>query len=379
MKKLIGLLVSSWALVFLSACNQNEPIVFESVTVPGFEIEVETLLELQSAAFTLQGNLVEDEYLTGDDLNELLEQLELEIPDVPAFEFEFTIELISYEFEHEVDDETEMALPSLSMDVITVADNEIASFPYIIFENAGVFTYRINQHTASDNDDDKLDNWLLTDASVYIVVTVSEDVETESLVAGVEQEIDIIFVNIFEYDISEEVRLVVEKRWEVHVAEAYEAGYEYVLNDDGEYERVAIYVPEPESELDVEQPLDTDGVQTSPPSDNNVAQTPPSNNGGNEVNTGGGNTNAPPLPAPPPPPPVVEYAFRINITQYIMDPDGREGMIIWSLEPDEWVNLRSYLCESEGRRCTLNHCLEIVCQGGSCTQTQVACGPEWNW
>jgi len=85
--------------VILTACgNEPEPIVFTPVTLPGFEIELETFLSLQSDSFTLQGNLIEDSHLEDEALMQLLEELEIDIPDIPDTEFIFELELISYEF-----------------------------------------------------------------------------------------------------------------------------------------------------------------------------------------------------------------------------------------------------------------------------------------
>jgi len=276
----ILLLVVVVGLVLIAQGQEEEEIVFEPVTILGIEISVETVLEVQSAMFDLQGGLIEETYLVDGELVTLLEELEIDVPIIPNKEFTFMIELILYDFYHEIeesDDETDVILPTVSSDLIVVANNEIARFPSITFEDAGLFTYRIFQIDNNDEleGEELNDSWLLSDASVYMIVRISEDLETESLVAEVEKENDDVFVNTFEYDISEEIQIVIQQRWEAHVAQAYEDGYEYILNDDGEYERVAIYVPAPEPEPEPEPEPTPEPPQTG----STVAAPPPSSSG----------------------------------------------------------------------------------------------------
>jgi len=111
----------------------------------------------------------------------------------------------------------------------------------------------------------------LPDSNVTIVVTVTENLETESLEVRVGKTNHLVFENIFTYNISETVRIIITEQWEIRVAQAYEEGYEYVENEDGEYERVAIYVPtEPPTEAPTE-------AATNPPVAD--APTPPANSG----------------------------------------------------------------------------------------------------
>ena len=235
--------------VMMAGCAEEEPIVFEAITVPGFEVEVETLLRVKSPEFDDYGNLVDETYVVNDDLTdllELLEDLEIAEPMIPANEFTFTIKLISYEFYHGNNESGEgsRALPIPEV-TVTITEAGTVRFPDIVFTDAGVFTYQITQladildykdeeevnkeeinkeevdgeevdeedidEEGADEEDGINHNWTIIESSVDITVRVSEDLETGILVADVEKDNDFAFVNVFYYDISEEVRVEVQR------------------------------------------------------------------------------------------------------------------------------------------------------------------------
>ena len=257
-----GLLALAISLIlFLSEQEEEDAIsvVFESVTIPGFEIEVETLLSLKSNAFDLQGNLLADEQLVDENVIQLLEALKIDIPEIIETAFIFSIELISYEFTHETNlENTSITLPLPSNSLAKISTDEMIDFSAITFDHSGIFTYQISQLTEVDSDE-----WNLSAINMYVIVNIEENLETETLEATVVKESDLVFVNTFEYDISETIRTVTREQWETRVAQAYEAGYEYVKNDAGEYERVAIYAPQ--SAETAESPIDHPPAAPNPP------------------------------------------------------------------------------------------------------------------
>jgi len=233
--------------VILIACQRDEITLLESVTISDIEVGAEVALEVKSAVFDLQGNSVVGYYLVGNELVALLEELEIDLPEIPSHEFTFKIELVSYEFEHEIEnsnEDTRVASLIPLNDTIVAVDNDLVNFQSISFEHAGIFTYRITQLIEEiDNeleDEEVHYTWSYSDDHLYFTVQVNEDMETETLTAVVEQEDMFIFVNTFTYDVSESVGEVILLQWEERIALAYEEGYEYIMNADGEYMRVAL-------------------------------------------------------------------------------------------------------------------------------------------
>ena len=274
MKKLVELFGVILGLFVLIGCAQEQdPVVFESVTVSGLIwVEVEHLSTFHSDVFTEQGAIVDGTSLSGEELIELLEDLGIERPVSPRHDFSFSIELVAHEFEHERSDEDEAFSLPMPTDTIATSESRVATFPDITFDAAGTFTYRIVQYVEADERDALLESgWTLSDAYVYVIVTISEDEENEALTAEVEMESEGVFVNVYERDLSEEVHAAILEQWEERVAQAYEEGYEYVQNADGEYERREIERPdedeadEEESESDVNSEQAPDAPQESVP------------------------------------------------------------------------------------------------------------------
>jgi len=209
--------------LILIGCSSEE-VVFEPVTVSGFEVEVQLELSLSSAPFDQQGNQVWGEDLEGEALADLLEELDIDVSEALEGEFILRIELLSYALEAEETDELELTFLTPAVDYLFLnAGETVASFEDITFNVAGVFVYEITQIAEmeeselgeTDDEDEELNGeWLLDDASVLITITVIEDLETEHLIAEVEQEGDFLFINVLAYDVSEMVQEALMERWE---------------------------------------------------------------------------------------------------------------------------------------------------------------------
>jgi len=284
MKKLIYICLP--LILILVACErEEETIVFEPVLIPGFEVTLENAMELTSNAFNQQGLPIENEYVDSRELIAILEELEIELPELPELETTFVLELTSYEFTHEFEQAYENeGRPALSIDVVSEGEvgyldwgtlnngaitfsESTLFFEDQLFTHSGVFNFMIYQLITDEAT--SYENWALSDHRINITVTIIEDEESESLIADVIVEEEPIFTNIFTYDISEAVSDATRRRWEYHVRQAYEEGYEYVLNENDEYERVAIYVSAPAEE-----------TQTAPDDvPPQVSATPPRNSG----------------------------------------------------------------------------------------------------
>jgi len=229
MKLLTFLTLLIFISITMSGCELiEEPIVLEAVTLPGFEVEMETILSVYSPVIDSDGNIEDESYEVHDDVTaiaDVLKGLEVDIPAIPASEFTFEVELISYDFDAEevgeVNDYYE-ELPTLIQGLVTVKGEDVVRFPEITFTEAGVFVYQISQQVEdSEGDggegDDLVFGWVLDDSSMMVTVTVSEDLEAGTLVAEVEKE-DFTFENNFTYDISEAVYASVELRLEERLA-----------------------------------------------------------------------------------------------------------------------------------------------------------------
>ena len=213
MKKLFALLALG-LVVLLAACN-NET-TFEPVTIDGFAVRIETRIEVYSAVIDRQGNITEDEYLNGDEVAELLADLEIELPVVDAEEFTF---VLTTTLDNEV----------VEIEQLQINGDKVTAFESITFDGIGIFTYE-----------------LVLDGEVVetITVTITADEEVGMLVADVDVA-EFVFINLIEVDVTEEVQAAILAEWNEWVAQAYEDGYEYLVNENGEYVRVVIYVPTP--------------------------------------------------------------------------------------------------------------------------------------
>ena len=237
MKKLMIINVLVLTVAILTGCRRVVTIDFEPVIVDVLrDIEVVNTMILHSNAYTLQGVIIEDEYLEEDELLALLAELDIKFPELPELELELEFELTDADFESEIEeteDGSDLSIGTLEQEIWE---------PYIFnFEHAGIYTITITQIIPDELDEE----WQIDDSEITLVVTVTEDTENEKLVATVAAKNGLVFENVFVYDISRPIRRTLRRNWEERVALAYDEGYEYVQNEDGEYERVAIYVPAP--------------------------------------------------------------------------------------------------------------------------------------
>jgi len=200
--------------LILIGCSSEE-VVFEPVTVSGFEVEMQLELSLSSAPFDQQGNQVWGEDLEGEALADLLEELGIDVSEASEGEFVLRIELLSYALEAEEIDELELTFLTPAVDYLFFNTGEtVASFEDMTFNVAGVFVYEITQVASLDEEEIENDGWLLDDANVLMTITVTEDLETEHLIAEVEQEGDLLFINVLAYDVSEAIQEALMERWE---------------------------------------------------------------------------------------------------------------------------------------------------------------------
>ena len=259
MKKIFTVLTLG-LVVMLVACNRE--VVFESVTIDGFTVEIETVIELSSTVFTPQGVAVENEYLTAPEVAELLANLEIELSEVERKEEEFIFVLVL------AGDET------VEIEELVIVGDGVATFEKLTFDYAGEFVYELI-----------LDGELIQ----VFTVMVTEQEETKTLLADVNVS-ELVVMVVYGVNISEKIQGVNQLAWAEQIALAYEYGYEYIATEDGEYERVAIYVPVPEIEEDSAVVDDTTASNNSS-SNNNNSGNQSSNNTTNNTNNSTNNQN----------------------------------------------------------------------------------------
>ena len=208
MKKLLLLL----SILLLTACSQV--IEFEPIIIDGFVIIIENELLLTASIFEVSNEIdlngvtadtgatsfvneieldvIPVDVLTGDEVVGLFAELNIEFPEIPEFSsVDVTLSLTNVEFYHYQNDEL-----TFDFEEVTIAVDQTATFNEIIFDNAGVFTFEI------------------TDGNVThtVVVTITEDVDNETLVAVVSQD-DLVFVNELTFDLSDLVYETVTSNW----------------------------------------------------------------------------------------------------------------------------------------------------------------------
>ena len=294
MKKLSMTIAFVFCLL-LVACGQEEQAatVYEPITSASIEVALETELLLTSSVITEQGVQVAGASMTHDEVAELFEALEIELPELPEASFQFALELVEYEFDHDLEDRQAFE----AFEVITVATGETGRFSDLTFEHAGTYTLRVSQVDFSstpigiapldevdlediDLDDlevvtpefdpidaeAEIDNWELDLTEVYVVITVTEDAENEMLVAEMDVTDAIVFENFYTFDVTDLLEDALVLAWEERVAQAYLEGYEYVSDDNGLYQRVEIEVEEDQPEdVSVEEDAAVDADETDEP------------------------------------------------------------------------------------------------------------------
>lgn len=176
--------------LFLTACGEIE---FTPVQVEGITTTTKNELQIKSYEFTEQGDLIENSFNIIND--ELIEELEIEIPEIPNLNLEFTLELIDA-----INDD-------LPLDFDFKSTNNIGQFG-IEFTHAGVYTFLMSQTSIESIND----NWTLAEPT-EIIITITENIEDEILIAHVSN-YDVIFNNIFTLDLSNEIQEIILTNWE---------------------------------------------------------------------------------------------------------------------------------------------------------------------
>ena len=188
MKRFLLTALTGLAILILAGCN-NTDTTFEPVGITGFTVEVTTELKLVTHDFTSEGELIEGSL----DFVELdyIEGLGIQIPERPELENRFVLELINAEFYHYQNEDLEFVFES--------QESTAGTFDAIEFIDAGTFTFAISQIADAESD------WEIDASIIEIIVTVTEDVENERLVAAVES-VEPRFVNTWTVDISDEMQ-----------------------------------------------------------------------------------------------------------------------------------------------------------------------------
>ena len=253
MKSLVMALLMTTILT-LVACSSGDR-VFEPVTVGGFTVRVETVTELTSAVVTEQGVVIGD-VINGDDVIAVLTDLEI---DVPVVINDGILTFVLINGDHYVS-------------VVTINGDGAAVFSDLTFDEAGEFVYEV----------------VLNDEVVEtITVIVTESDEYYVLVVDVSVS-EFVLTNTLEFDLTKEIQVAFEMAWTDRVALAYADGYEYLTNEDGEYERVAIYVPVVEEEVEA---LEIVTVANANAGNNTNTNSNNSNNAGGNNRPANNNSN----------------------------------------------------------------------------------------
>ena len=303
MKKILGvfgLLILSLTLV---ACSQDVPIVFEPITVSGFELSFEIQIDEESAHVQVARILDAKPYpieITKEMIGEILTEVE-----VTTQEFEFVLEMIDAKFTSDYEGvDYKFELPAL-IDSITFEGGKnveyaVATFGELEFLSAGIFTYRIIQVVVNE-DGERNFGWVVDEAVFYVTVTVLENEELGILEATTDTQ-NIEFLNIYISDIEYEVEGLIMYIWNEMIAQAYEEGYKYVEDEHGVYSRVAIekedaVVADAGASNNNQESVGNDNTATGENSSSSGSVGGSNNN--NNVTTGGGsggnnNTTSPP-------------------------------------------------------------------------------------
>ena len=197
-------------IILLIQCNQ---VVFEAATLTESGIELEVRLDLRSSPFDVQGNPMEGAYLDDEETRAQLGALEVDLPRAPTQEFTFQMTLFSYEFDQRG---RNRILPDPHTNTVVVTRDGYVNAPDITFEESGVFVYEVTQVIGNVSGD-----WVLDEESQLLTIRVSRAYEDERLIVEVEE--GAVFVNVFEYDVSDDIYEATVSRWENHVVQVCEA------------------------------------------------------------------------------------------------------------------------------------------------------------
>lgn len=206
MKRILVFLVAGIVILGLTACTRT--IEFEPVTVDGFTVTVNNELLLTTDVFevTLDADFelithetdVDEfvdsteidvdvaETIVNDDVIELLAGLGIELPEIPEFPtIDVLLTLTDVAFHHYQNEELYFDFE----DAILTVEAGVVSFEEITFYDAGTFVFEVSNGEIAHT----------------IVVTVTEEVETETLVADIVHG-DLVFENVLTIDLSDTVR-----------------------------------------------------------------------------------------------------------------------------------------------------------------------------
>jgi len=209
MKKLLLSILSGLVVLLFTAC-QNEEIPFEPVTVDGFLMTVVNSVEVVANVFDELGEIIPDDLMTGDLVVNLLAEFELELyqPELPSAIFSLT--LIGTEFYNQQNDELQF---QFQQQLVTTSD--VIRFNPITFTEAGIYTFEILQEAFSPTTDAR---WQPADQWITVVVNVTEDLSSGTLLASVAMDNDY-FTNTLTLDFSNVIRNKLANRLEAYSAD----------------------------------------------------------------------------------------------------------------------------------------------------------------
>ena len=192
MKRFLLTTVMGITALLLLGCSSSS---LEPVEVGGFAVEVIAELQMATHAFTREGELIEGslEFVELD----YIEGLGIQIPERPDLETKFILELIDAEFYDYQNENLEFTFEP--------QESTTGTFDAIKFTDAGTFTFAIRQSTETDG------SWEIDHSVFEIVITVTEDVENERLVANASNA-EARFVNVWIADMSDEILEVLESQ-----------------------------------------------------------------------------------------------------------------------------------------------------------------------
>ena len=177
-------------MILLTACNQEEPTVFEPVSfeLPQIAVEADEVPTGYYKVYNLETNELIYENLSVDEVSELDLTNDYETHSVYAIPT-FIIALEQ--------SEVETLVPTTS--IAETGSDGIATFENVMFNEAGTFTYTVWQTAETD----EFEHWELDDSIHTFTIEVTENEELEILEATLVDEVDFIFINLFTYEAEE--------------------------------------------------------------------------------------------------------------------------------------------------------------------------------
>lgn len=231
----------------LNGCSpDSEERVLAPIEVDGFQVTLETYLTIDQG----QHNL---------DVHEILELLPVfEMPQ-PEANFLVKLDVTDNNADHD-----ELAIPMPEKDELVANQLEnTVTFGTLTFDQAGVFTYQIVA-TLEEYEDR---NWVVDPSESYIVITIIEDDERESLVADVTTVEEVSFAFEYIYSIEDEITQAQEAIEQAQPAQDFtelQTTDEPQATDESQATDELQATDEPQA---TDKPQATDDTQTMPPSD----------------------------------------------------------------------------------------------------------------